>query len=267
MNDPIISAILVLLIVGVVSAIVLVIASKFLFVPNDERVDKLVEVLPSANCGACGYAGCTDYAVAVSAGTAELGLCTPGGNSVSAAMAEIMGVPPVSVEAKSAVVRCRGSLDARTDKYDYAGVKNCAGAAMLFKGSSACPYGCLGYGDCKTVCAFDAIVVENGVAVIDKQNCTGCGMCSKVCPKGIIEIRPMKETAVVLCVNADKGALTRKTCSNGCIGCTKCFRVCEFGAVTMKDNFAYIDHEKCTGCDKCVAGCPTKAIGKMIVRA
>ncbi len=264
MNDPIFSAIFVLLGVGIVAAIVLVIAAKLLYVPNDERVDLLSGVLPSANCGACGYAGCTDYAVAVVAGTAELGLCTPGGNAVSVAMADIMGLPPVGVEEKSAVVRCRGSLDARTDKYEYTGVKNCVGAAMMYKGSSACPYGCLGYGDCKTICAFNAITVENGVAVIDKDNCTGCGMCAKVCPKKIIEVRPVKNTAVVLCINADKGALTRKTCSNGCIGCTKCAKICEFSAVEMKDNFAYIDHDKCTGCMKCVAGCPTKAIGTML---
>ena len=60
----VISAIVVLLIIGAVAALILVIASKYMSVPENEMFPAIRECLPGANCGACGYAGCDGYAKA-----------------------------------------------------------------------------------------------------------------------------------------------------------------------------------------------------------
>ena len=78
--------------IGLICAILLVVASHFLSVPIDTRVEDIRGFLPGANCGACGYAGCDDYAKAVANGSAKPNLCIPGGASVSAQISEYLGV-------------------------------------------------------------------------------------------------------------------------------------------------------------------------------
>lgn len=256
----IVLAIAIVSVIGLVGAAILVVAAKYMTVEEDPRVGQVTEALPGANCGACGYAGCADYAKAIVSGEAQVGRCVPGGQKSADAVAAIMGVEAGTAVKMKAVVLCQGSYEHTTDKYDYQGVKSCAASAALYGGSSACPYGCLGYGDCVKACKFDAIHVENGLSRVDPDKCTGCGECAKACPKHIISVRPVSANPIVLCANEDRGALTHKECTAGCIGCMKCTKVCPEEAITVKDNRARIDPAKCISCGACVLTCPVGAI-------
>ena len=246
--------------IGLLIGLILSIASIIMAVPKDEKAEKIMEALPGANCGACGFSGCSGYAAALSKGKAEPGLCAPGGAACTAAVAEILGVEAADAEPKVAVVRCMGSLDNTTYKAEYEGIKSCAAALKIGGGLTACSYGCMGLGDCERVCPYDAIHVCNGVAVVNTENCKACTLCVKTCPRKIIEIAPKKDMAIVRCSNRDKGAVTRKLCTAGCIGCKKCEKSCEAGAVKVTDFCAYVDPSLCTNCGACVEACPQHCI-------
>jgi len=114
-------------------------------------------------------------------------------------------------------------------------------------------------------CQFDAIHMnpETGLPEVDEDKCTGCGACTKACPRHIIELRkkgPKGRRIYVSCMNKDKGAAAMKACKAACIGCGKCEKECKFEAITISNNLSYIDFNKCRMCKKCVEACPTKAI-------
>ena len=179
----VISAIVVLLIIGAVAALILVIASKYMSVPENEMFPAIRECLPGANCGACGYTGCDGYAKALAEGEeTKTNLCVPGADGAAAAIAEIMGVEAEDVVEMVAYVKCNGNCETAKHKYEYAGINNCSAANILFQGEWACPNSCLGYGDCENACPSDAIHVVNGVAKVYPGNCTGCGICVSACP-------------------------------------------------------------------------------------
>lgn len=263
----IMTPVIIVVAIGLVAAAILVIASKVFFVPVDETVANLRAELPGANCGACGYAGCDDYANALaedpSVGASK---CPVGGAEVAAKLAEILGVEAGDADPQVAVVRCNGTKDAAKTIMEYDGVKTCAAAKQFFGGMSACPHGCIGLGDCEVVCQYDAIHVCNGVAVVNRDACVGCGMCANVCPNTVIRMQTKKNLVVVQCKSTDKGAVTRKACTNGCIGCKKCEKVCKFDAITVENNLANIDPQKCKNCGLCVKECPTGAIINMRVK-
>ena len=246
--------------IGLLIGLILSIASIVMAVPKDEKAEKILEALPGANCGACGYSGCSGYADALAKGEAELGLCAPGGIDCAKKISAILGVDAGDMEKKVAVVHCMGSLDNTSYKAEYNGIKSCAAAMNIGGGLTACSFGCMGLGDCEAACPYDAIHVCNGVAVVDDNKCKACAMCVKACPRGIISIVPLKNSAVMRCSNKDKGALTRKLCTTGCIGCKKCEKSCPVGAVKVTDFCAKVDPALCTGCGACVDNCPQKCI-------
>lgn len=248
-------AVLIVAGIGLIIGLILAVASAVMAVPTDEKVEALTEALPGANCGACGYSGCSGYAKALADGTAKNGACAPGGNDTAKVLAEILGQKASSVEPKVAVVHCMGILDNTQDKVNYQGVASCA-AAVLAGGKGECSYGCLGLGDCEAVCPYGAVSVCNGVAKVDVTLCKACAMCVAACPKKLISIVPLKAQAVLRCSNCDKGAVAKKACKAACIGCKKCEKTCEAGAVTVQNFKATVDPEKCTGCMACVEVCP-----------
>ena len=252
--NPILIAVIAVGAIGLVAGVILVLAGKFFAVPVDETQEKLRAALPGANCGGCGYSGCDGYASAVKDG-APCNLCAPGGDDVMKALSAIMGVEAVSAEKKTAVVRCRGMLDVSPKRYVYDGVKTCKAASLLSGGDSGCRFGCLGYGDCVSVCDQNAIRVIDGVARVDRSLCSGCGKCTRTCPRTLIELLP-EGSATALCRNTDKGADTRKACKVGCIGCMKCEKICPEGAVKVTNFCAAVDYDKCTSCGLCVETCP-----------
>ncbi len=263
--NPILTPVLLVVALGFVFAVILTIASKVFFVPVDETVIKLSEALPGANCGGCGFAGCSDYANALAADPEGVGpnKCPVGGADVAAQLASILGIEAGSAEPMVAVVQCNGNTSAAKTLSEYQGPVSCKAAASLYGGMSACKYGCLGLGDCTRACNFGAIKICDGVAVVARELCTGCGACAAACPKHVIRIAPAKNKVVVQCQNCDKGAQTLKACKNGCIGCGKCAKVCKFDAIVIENNHAYIDPDKCKNCGMCAKECPTKAINNM----
>ena len=264
--DLILVAVISLGAIGLISAVILYAASKKFAVYEDPRIGQVAEVLPQANCGGCGYPGCSGFAAAcVKAGSLEGKLCPVAGQPTMEKVAAILGLEATASEPKVAVVRCNGTCANRPRITTYNGVRSCAIAHATYCGETGCSFGCLGCGDCVSACQFDAIHInpETGLPEVDENKCTACGACSKACPRNIIEIRPKGKNnrrVVVMCVNKDKGAVANKACSASCIGCGKCVKVCPFEAITLENNLAYIDPAKCKSCRKCEMECPKGAI-------
>lgn len=246
--------------IGLIIGLVLAVASVVMAVPKNEKAEAVLELLPNANCGACGYSGCAGYAEALAKGEAKVGLCSPGGEECAKKISAVLGVAGSSVELKTALVHCMGSCDNTENKAIFQGINSCVAASKIGGGVTSCSYGCIGLGDCAKACPYNAINVCSGVAIIDKNKCKGCSVCISTCPRELISFVPHKDQAVVRCSNCDKGAITRKLCKTGCIGCQKCVKVCEAGAVTVKNFCAFVDSNKCTGCQKCVENCPQGCI-------
>jgi Na+-translocating ferredoxin:NAD+ oxidoreductase RNF subunit RnfB len=259
--DTILIAVLSVTVIGAVCAAALCAASKFMYVEVDERVRAISECLPGTNCGACGFPGCEGYATAlVQDSGVAVTLCTPGGNETAMQIGGILGVEAGDVAAKLAFIRCRGDVSKHEQKMDYKGIQTCYAAKQIFGGGGACAFGCLGYGDCLTVCPDDAICIEGGIARINTRVCTGCGLCVKACSQNLITIEDADIKPVILCANTEKGAVARKKCASACIACTKCVRECPSAAITLENFLAVIDYTKCTACGHCAQTCPTRCI-------
>ena len=248
-------------ILGILIGIFLGIASEKFKVELDEKEILVRNELPGNNCGGCGYAGCDALAKAIAAGQAEVGACPVGGASTAEKIGAIMGVAGGTAEKKVAFVKCKGTCDKTKVQYNYYGVDDCKKVSVVpGAGEKACTYGCMGYGSCVKACAFDAIHVVDGVAVVDKEKCVACGKCVSSCPNHLIELVPYKAEHLVQCSSHDKGKDVKSVCESGCIGCTLCTKQCEFDAIHMENNLAVIDYEICTNCGKCAEKCPVKVI-------
>lgn len=264
----VIIAVIVLGAIGLVSAVVLFVTSQKFAVREDPRIKDVAEVLPQANCGGCGFAGCSGFADAcvksADKGSLDGMLCPVGGQKVMNEVASILGMSSSDSVAKIAVVRCNGTCENRPRTAIYDGLKKCSAINACGAGETACGYGCLGCGDCVDACMFNAIHINPSTMIpeVDEDKCVACGACSKACPRHIIEIRLKGEEKRICvdCVNQDKGPVAMKACSVSCIACGKCKKVCEYDAVSIDGNVAYIDASKCTQCGKCVEACPRHAI-------
>ena len=256
-------AIIIVTVIGVLTGILLTLASKFLGVKVNEKVIKVREVLPGANCGACGFAGCDDYAAKVASDiTIKTNLCTPGGSAVAMEISQILGVDFEAAEGRHAILKCGGSRERTNYVMEYQGYQSCAANKLFYRGRGACDKGCLGFGDCVAVCQYNAIKVENGLAHINKNMCIGCGQCVKACPNGLIEVVPNNARIVVTCSATEGPKATKENCSNGCVSCKICEKTCKFDAIHVIDSHAVIDYEKCKNCGMCVNVCPRKTIKK-----
>lgn len=247
--------ILILTSIGLIAAVCLVIISNIMAVPKNEKLEQILEVLPGANCGACGFSGCEGYAKALSLGKAEIGLCSPGGKDVSQKLSEILKVEGNFTTPKKAIVRCCTSNNIKNTDLQYQGLKSCTAVSTMSTSSNPCDFGCIGFGDCAKVCQYGAISIKDGVAKIDPKKCVGCSKCVKTCPKNLITLTDDKKQAVNFCMNTDKGMFTRKACLEGCIGCMMCVKACPESSISMNQSLAVVDKDKCIDCGKCVAAC------------
>ena len=263
----IIIATLVLAVIGVLIGIALVQTGKKFYVEVDEKEAQVREVLPGNNCGACGYAGCDAMAAAIAKGEAPANGCPVGGGPVAEKVGAIMGVDAEGAEKKVAFVKCAGTCEMTGVRANYVGINDCRAAMLGGVQVGDCDYGCMGYGSCVSVCPEDAISVKDGVAIVNREKCIGCGLCAKACPKSLIELIPYAKTTAVRCSNKDKGPAVRKACKTGCIACSLCVRQCEYGAISVTNNVAHVDYEKCVMCGKCIEKCPSHVIENLPVKS
>ncbi len=256
-------AFLIIATLGLLLGFALAIAAQKFAVQKDERAEQILEILPGANCGACGYPGCNGYAVALSKGEAVNGLCSPGGPKTSALVAEILGIADEGVgERMVAYVHCRGNHEITQRDFKYEGVEECSAAYMLFQGDSSCKYGCLHLGSCMQVCPTDAIYRdEKGNVTVNADLCIGCRKCTLVCPTNVIKMIPARTSHAIACNSNDKGPFVRKVCSVGCIGCMICERKYPESGCVVTNFLAQIDYERpMTQIAEAAEACPTKCI-------
>lgn len=240
---------------GLLAGILLTVISKIFAVKTDEKLEAVQNALPQVNCGACGFSGCNDYADAIVNHGAEINKCNPGGEETANKISVIMGKEAGNIQPVSAFVHCRGNCDAAPSKFEFDGISSCSAANRFYSGTKQCENGCLGLGDCASVCSKGAITVCNGVAFVDEDLCEGCGLCVKACPKGLISLRRKIQRTDVVCRSSALGKITRKLCKNGCVGCKLCEKACPSGAMKVENNFASIDYDKCINCGMCAEAC------------
>jgi len=247
----------------------LTIAKAKLHVAEDPRILKVQDALPSANCGGCGFAGCGDFAKAVVEGRANATACTVGGPGVAQAIAAVLGIEVTETAPSRPVIHCGAKVHDRLGRVPYEGVASCVEAHVVGV-TQACTYGCLGFGDCVEKCEYDALHIVDGLPVVDYDKCTGCGACTRACPRNLIEQIPFAQDCmlVVTCSNQEPGKNVKKVCKSGCIGCKKCQKL--FTEVfSVKDNLADVDYGNYPGegaLDAVIEQCPTGVLayfGKM----
>ena len=266
MSSTILITIISLSLLALISAVILYFVAQKFKIFEDPRIDEVQAILPAANCGGCGFAGCRNFAeVLVKAESFDGLICPVGGSPVMEQIASLLGKTAPVVEPRVAVLLCNGTPEHRPRTSTYDGVSDCRISHSLYIGKTDCSFGCMGYGDCVRSCTFNAMYInsETELPVIIDEKCVACGACVKACPRNLIELRKKakKERKIyVACSNCDKGAPARRACKVACISCNKCLNVCKFDAITIENNLAYINADKCTFCRKCVAECPTNAI-------
>ncbi|MFH1612434.1 MAG: RnfABCDGE type electron transport complex subunit B [bacterium] len=254
-----IEAIFVLGILGFILAIILAFAFKKLRVEVDPKEEEIMKILPGANCGVCGFSGCSGFTHALLA--KEEVSCPAGGSETKLKIASILGIEITEKDEKKAIVKCRGSFPEAKEKFIYDGLDDCKAANLVAEGRKNCIYGCIGLGTCIKSCPFGAISKGNNhLPVINRNKCTGCGKCIKNCPKKVISLELNTRKVYVFCNSNDKGILSRKNCKYACIACGLCVKQCEFDAIKLENNLAIIDSNKCTNCKKCIEKCPTKTL-------
>jgi H+/Na+-translocating ferredoxin:NAD+ oxidoreductase subunit B len=255
---------------GVVFGLTLAAVARRFHVASNPLVDRVRAQLPSANCGACGFAGCQAYAEAVVERTdVSPSLCAPGRGSVAEALARLTGKDMGAVTDRIVVMRCHGTSAYAREEALYAGLDTCAAASLVFGGPKACKNGCLGLGDCVRVCPFDALTIgPDGISVVNEALCTGCGLCVPACPKELFEFYPRVRRIELSCVAKDKQSVVRATCMVGCTLCRKCVAKCPAGAIEWDGRTILIDHDKCLAygpsCQEvCVDICPSTILHRV----
>ena len=235
---------LTLLTMGVFFVVILTIAYAKLKVEQDPVVEAILNILPGANCGGCGLAGCGAYAEAVAQDHGLMGKCGPGGEDTVRQIGAVLGIEAAASAPVRAVVHCSAKTSDMINKTIYHGVKSC-GEAQMIAGAMGCPYGCFGHGDCNAVCEFGAIHVIDGLTVVDYNKCVGCGACVKACPRQLIKLLPLQEDPmlVIACASLDKAKEVRSYCKVGCIGCGLCVKQAP-NMFQMQQSLGVIDYEK-----------------------
>lgn len=260
MLEAIILAAAFVVIVALVLGVVIGVMAKLFAVDTDPKVEMVADLLPGANCGGCGFAGCNDFAKALAAGDAAPDDCPVCSDGIRADIAKCLGLAAEAKEKQVAVVLCAGDDSVAKKSAPYNGVNDCRSANLIAGGPKDCKYGCLGLGTCVRACPFGAIMLKNGLAVVDPQLCVGCGKCVATCPRGIIVMAPASAKAHVFCNSPEKAPVKKKACSVSCVGCRKCVKAAEDGQMEMDGFLARVNYENPPAKETIEAAkCPTNA--------
>ena len=247
---------------SLVLALILAIANSKLKVAEDPRIDKIEDMLPGANCGACGQPGCRAFAEDVIQGNSQPSACTVGGPGTANSVAKYLGIDPGSSIRKIARLLCAGGTDVAVKSADYSGFESCRGAAAVSGGPKACTYGCIGLADCEIVCDFDAITMSpTGLPFVNATKCTACGDCVDVCPKNLFELIPINQNLIVQCKSVLEGDEILEMCEVACTACTRCAADAPEGLIEMHNNLPVINSTKLKlQTEIATLRCPTGAI-------
>jgi electron transport complex protein RnfB len=242
-------------------AVMLIVANRKLYVYEDPRIDTVEEMLPHANCGACGYPGCRPFAEALVSGAALPGKCTVSSEEGRIRIAEYLGVALGAEEKRVARLACAGGTNVARNRASYEGLSSCRAAALVSGGGKGCFWGCLGHGDCEVVCDFDAITMNaHGLPVVDEEKCTACGDCVEVCPKDLFSIHPVSHRLWVACKNLEHGDDILEDCQVACTACGKCAMDAPGDLITMQYNLPVINYAEDHTTQVPIQRCPTGAI-------
>ena len=246
---------------GLLFGIFLGVAARKFAIDKDPKMEEILAALPGANCGACGFPGCSGLAAAIAKGEAAPNACKAGGASVAELVAQIMGVDASNNDRQVVRLICRGGREQARQRAEYVGLNDCRSAKAFGFAGKACTFGCLGLGNCARACPFSAITMgPDGLPVIDPYVCTGCGVCVQTCPQSVLALVPARNRVFVACSSAAPGRQVRPVCQVGCIACRICEKTCEHDAIKVENNLAQIDYSKCTNCGRCADKCPQKII-------
>jgi Na+-translocating ferredoxin:NAD+ oxidoreductase RNF subunit RnfB len=239
----------------------LVLANRKLHVEEDPRIDVVEDMLPSSNCGACGYPGCRPFAGALVAGEAPPGKCTVSNDARRAAIAAYLNVEVGAEEREVARLACAGGTNVARNRAHYTGHPSCRSAALVAGGGKGCFWGCLGLGDCERVCDFDAITMDAAsLPVVDEDLCTACGDCVEICPKDLFSMHPVSHRLWVACKNLESGDELLEDCEVACTACERCVMDAPAGLITMRDNLPVINYHQDHATRQPIERCPTGAI-------
>ncbi len=251
-----------MLCLGIVLASILAVASRKLYVYEDPRIDEIEEMLPHANCGACGKPGCRPFAEALVKGEMDPGLCTPNSQEMTEEIAEFLGVELGDHTKRVSRLACAGGAHVAYFRAEYSGMKSCRAAALVSGGGKGCTWGCLGLGDCETVCEFDSIHMNKyGLPVVNEDHCVACSDCVEVCPKDLFSIQPVTHKLWVACKSLSEGDEAEHDCEVACTACARCVADAPEGLIQIGANLAIIDYSKNELASKvAIERCPTGAI-------
>ena len=268
MNNIIFASVFSMAGLAMLFASILAFADKKLRVEENPIVEEINNLLPGVNCGACGFLSCHDFAEHITTGGADPMKCRVVSEEHREKICAIVGVEESDVKPKIALVHCAARSENKKDLADYNGVRTCSAANLVFGAGMECQYGCIGLGDCASACPFDAISIQEDLAVVDAQKCTGCGNCVNACPRGIIDLPELMfdKNFYVACSSYDDALRVRKICAVGCIGCGICEKLSPEKYFQIKEKLSFPDYSKQSKTEevrKLKEKCPTKVIKEL----
>ncbi len=250
---------------GLVLSLCLSLAQRFFFVAADPKLLEVYELLPQSNCGACGNPSCNQFAKKLISKETQPEICTQSSPQNAQAIAGLLQVELGERDLKVARIACQGGRNVALQRIEYKGFGSCTSANLVAGGGKACPWGCLGLGDCAVLCSFGAIEMDDmGLPFVTPEKCTACGDCVDACPKHLFSLVSLSKPLFVACKNLNEGEEAEADCMVACTGCGLCAADAPNSQISIHNFLASIElslEQKFTDSIITIDRCPTGAIG------